>query len=207
MENRGAPGKRKAAQYLVAALLGAAGAVSFWKNGLKLDWTSLAVMGMAVLVFLSDTLTRIRIGPTGLEAETRELANRVDQTAHAVDQTADEVKRLRIQVDTTALASVFNQVSEMNRLVISQPSLARTWAGFENLADDEIRQIFYIYVFLDAFEVLRQVSHGEPLSGDYYNVWRRTWIRELLNSKAAQTMKTRGLFNYYSDQTKDEMGL
>lgn len=64
-----------------------------------------------------------------------------------------------------------------------------------------------LLIVIPALEVLRQVSTGKPLSKDYYNVWRRTWIRELLQSKAGRTMKDMGLLDYYPEVTKDLLGI
>jgi len=178
--------------------------VAFVKNEYQVDVTMAVILGLGVILLMSNRLANITIGPKGMEAS---LAQGVRETARAVDETREAVDRLRIQVDATALTNVFTQVSTMNRLVIERPELARVWEGFAELDEQEIREIFYIYVFLDAFEVLRQVSTGKPLSKDYYNVWRRTWIRELLQSKAGRTMKDMGLLDYYPEVTRDLLGI
>jgi hypothetical protein len=193
----------RVAAWLIALVLVIVATVCLGFNGWKLGVPSTVLYGLAVLAILIDQFSTLRISPAGLEAQTRALAD----TARAVDQTTEAVDRLRIQVDATALANVFTQVAEMNRLVIDQPHLARLWKNFDDLDEDVIRQIFYLFVFLDAFEVLRQVSAGKPLSREYYNNWRRKWVPELLRSKAGTIMKDRGFLDYYSDETKDALGL
>lgn len=183
-----------------ASILSLFGAVDLVANGFKLDVYAVILLGLAVVVLMSAQISRLKLGPGGVEAETREIARRVEETASSVD-------RLRKELRARGHSSVLEQVSTMNRLVMTYPSLGRLWSGMEDLTDEEIREIFYIYVFLDTFEMLRLFTEGEPLGKEFYEIWRTTWIPELLSSRTGQRMEEAGLLKYYPPELRKAVGL
>jgi hypothetical protein len=161
-------------------------------NQFSLTLNSVILISIAVLVLQIDYISKIKIGPKGFEAETRAIAER----------TENQVDKLRAQVDALGHATMLQQVSNMNRLVIDNPDLAKIWHGMENFSDEDIKKFFYIFVFIDAFEMIKAFSDEKPLDKSLYDVWKNSWLPDLLNSDIGRQMKDMELFKYYTTETK-----
>lgn len=136
---------------------------------------------------LSNRFSKIEFGLSGIKTEAHDLAN--------------SINALSTQVRALGHLAVFEQVSALNRLAIERPELTSVWKGMEGLTNEteKVRQIFYIYCFLDAFEMMRQFREGELLAEEFYKLWCENWIPQLLNSDAGKLMQEREMLDYYSE--------
>lgn len=182
---------------LTALVLFMISLVSFFKNQYKLDAYSTVLTLVATFLISSGSLfklfSKLEINLTGIKAEARELA--------------DSISTLSEQMKALGHLALFEQVSVLNRLVVERPELAKVW-GMDKIEDREmIRQMFYIYCFLDTFEMMLCFKEGRLLCDETYELWRKEWISQLLECDAGKLMQKEGMLDYYTDRLKQACGI
>lgn len=157
-------------------------------------------MSALVILFLLPQALVARfalIKVPGLELQTR------------IQEVKEDVQTLRKQVYTLGQTAIVQQVNTLNRLAIERPELAqKAWQKLENFEPDQIRQLSYAYAFIDIFDMLRRFHEHDELAKELYDLWRTEWMPDLLASQTGKLMKdNRVLLDYYSDKTRDALGL
>lgn len=183
--------------------LGTSVVIQFFVVGLAFSASMIGALTIALLLTVPGLA--LILGPGVYEASLTGI--RLKALGDSLDRTSASIKELSKDVDALGRFAVLEQVSTMNRLLIQTPELAKLWTGIEGLSVGKTREIFYIYTFLDIFELLMQLKKGEPLGTEFIRLWTEIWIPELLKSDAGQIMLKAGLLRYYSEETKKKLGI
>jgi hypothetical protein len=124
----------------------------------------------------------------------------------------------REQIAQNTREWVANKLYDMNRLVLGAPKLGLVWNDVEsavksrfpeaNSARDEfIKQIYYIYIFLDMYAKMKELEGPDGLKPAESPIkdWRQDWIPQLVRSETGRWMLQKGLYKYYDPAIRAEI--
>jgi cytochrome c len=126
----------------------------------------------------------------------------------------------REQLAQTAREWVSNKLYEMNRMVLDVPKLGLVWndveaavkarfpdANAEDARDDFIKQVYYIYIFLDMYAKMKELQGPDALKFDESPLkdWRQDWIPQLVQSETGRWMLQKELYKYYDPAIRAEI--
>jgi hypothetical protein len=127
-----------------------------------------------------------------------------------VERTREDLDLLRSQITHIAIRAVQDNVTAMNKFVIEKPMLGNLWQSIRkaNLKKEELEEAFYIYVFLDTFQMLEAFNRataktdeaGSKIISEMFQIWKDSWLPDLLKSPTAQKMLRHRLDSYYSPE-------
>lgn len=181
---------------LAAIVLFAISLIHLFNNRFTLGPSSMTLLLVATFLLtasaVSSRFAKLEIGLGGIKTEARDLTKSIND--------------LEGQIKALGHLAVFEQVCALNRLVVEKPELAKVWKPMNDFPDAEkVKQMFYIYCFLDAYEMIKLFREERLLEDEFYELWRERWIPELLNSETGKLMREGNMLNYYSDDVLKDL--
>ncbi len=124
------------------------------------------------------------------------------------------------QLAQTTRDWVANKLYEMNRMVLEVPKLGLVWNDVETaikeryplpesegVRNDFIKQVYYIYIFLDMYAKMKELQGPGALDADESPLkdWRQDWIPQLVRSETGRWMLQKELYKYYDPSIRSEI--